>query len=283
MNPTTTNPIAMTSTTMPPIRALIVDDEMPGRINLRYALAEHANWQVVAECASADAARQALEQQATAQQPVDVVFLDIQMPRENGIALAHSLCQQSEPPIIIFVTAYHAFALAAFEVHALDYLLKPFDDQRLAKTLERAAALLQQRQKAGYGAAVRGWVKDAEQAQAAAPGSAHYWQQVAVRSVGQIECIRLDQVAWISSAGNYVELHLDKRVVLHRQPLSQLAEHLDPAQFIRVHRTALVRISQAVSLASVGDGSFMLTLAGGDQVPVSERYVAGLRGRMGTA
>lgn len=260
-----------------PILTLIVDDEMPGRANLRYALADHPNWQVVGECASADAARQML-----AQQPVDVVFLDIQMPRESGIALARSLCQQAEPPIIIFVTAYHAFALEAFEVHALDYLLKPFDDARLAHTLERAAALLRQRQRAGYGAAVRGWVMDAEQAKAAPPGQAHYWQQVAVRSVGQIECIRLDQVRWIGSAGNYVELHLEKRVVLHRQPLSQLASHLDPAEFIRVHRTAIVRISQAASLASLGDGSFMLTLACGDQVPVSERHVAAMRERMGT-
>ena len=138
------------------IRALIVDDEEPGRINLRYGLAAHANWQLVAECASAAAARAVLDEQE-----VDVIFLDIQMPQETGLALARELAQREEPPLVIFATAYNEHAIEAFEVHALDYLLKPFDDQRLAQALERAAAMLEQRQRAAYARALRAFAEPA--------------------------------------------------------------------------------------------------------------------------
>ncbi|NHZ88301.1 response regulator [Massilia sp. CCM 8733] len=250
------------------VRALIVDDEEPGRINLRYALAEHARWQVAGECASASAARAIIDAQ-----DVDVVFLDIQMPGDSGLVLARALAALANPPLVIFVTAHNAFALDAFEVHALDYLLKPVNDARLAAALARAEAMLDLRQRPAYGAALRAW---------ADPGAPdQYWRQVSVRSVGRIECIELADVDWIETCGNYVNLHLATRSVMHRLPLSRLLRHLDPARFLRVHRSAVVRIGQAANLEVVGDGAWRLTLRSGAQVPVSERHVDALRAAMG--
>lgn len=254
------------------ISALIVDDEEPGRINLRYVLSAHCQWKIAAECASVAAARQAL-----AQQSVDVVFLDIQMPGESGLDLARSLCAANEPPLVIFVTAYHAHAIAAFDVHALDYLLKPFDDQRVQQALERAELMLELRQRAPYRRAMRDYLE--EQQRSDTRQAPEFWQQLTVRSVGKIEWVRLQDVHWIASAGNYLELHTAGRVILHRMPLSKLEEHLDPQVYLRVHRGAIVRADQIAALELLGDGSATLSLRCGDRVAVSERYLTDLRAR----
>lgn len=245
---------------------MIVDDEAPARINLGFALAEHPDWQVVACCDSAAQAREFLQQQT-----VDVLFLDVQMPGETGLAFARQLCQQPQPPLIVFVTAYNNFAVEAFEVHALDYLLKPFDDQRLAGTLQRALALLEHRQQANYGEAVRNYVDQLQE------NVQSYLQSVSVRSVGKIESVRLSEVQWMQSAGNYVELHLPQRMILHRTPISQFESQLDPQKFIRVHRSVIVSVAQICVLKVVGDGLYQLQLKNGVVVPVSERYVTKLR------
>ncbi|MBU1620518.1 MAG: LytTR family DNA-binding domain-containing protein [Gammaproteobacteria bacterium] len=245
---------------------MIVDDEAPARINLGFALAEHPDWQVVACCDSAAEAREFLQQQT-----VDVLFLDVQMPGETGLAFARQLCQQPQPPLIVFVTAYNNFAVEAFEVHALDYLLKPFDDQRLAGTLQRALALLEHRQQANYGEAVRNYVDQLQE------NVQSYLQSVSVRSVGKIESVRLSEVQWMQSAGNYVELHLPQRMILHRTPISQFESQLDPQKFIRVHRSVIVSVAQICVLKVVGDGLYQLQLKNGVIVPVSERYVTKLR------
>ncbi|MDQ1919991.1 LytR/AlgR family response regulator transcription factor [Massilia pseudoviolaceinigra] len=254
------------------VRALIVDDEEPGRVNLRYALADHPRWQVAGECPSVAAA-----QAFIATRDVDVVLLDIQMPGGSGLMLARALAGLANPPLVIFVTAHNAFALDAFEVHALDYLLKPVHDARLATALARAESMLELRQRPAYGAALRAWVEASDEP----PGMPdRYWQQVSVRSVGRIECIRLADVDWIETCGNYVSLHLATRSVMHRLPLSRLLAHLDPARFLRVHRGAVVRTSQAANLAVVGDGAWRLTLRSGAHVAVSERYVDAVRAAM---
>lgn len=247
------------------IRALIVDDEEPGRVNLRYALADHPQWEVVAECASAAAAAEVMAAAA-----VDVVFLDIQMPNESGLALARTLASQAQPPLVIFVTAHNAFALEAFEVHALDYLLKPVNDARLAAALARAALMLEQRQRAIYSQALRAYVAD----------SGNYLQQLSVRSVGSIECIRLADVHWIEACGNYVQLHLAARSVMHRSAVSRLAERLDPSVFMQVHRRAIIRHDQLAGLEVTGDGTFRALLRCGARVAVSERHADQARARL---
>ncbi len=247
------------------IRALIVDDEEPARVNLRCALADYPGWQVVKECASVACANGAL-----AETDIDVVFLDIQMPAESGLVLARTLAANANPPLLIFVTAHNAFAVDAFEVHALDYLLKPVNDARLAAAIARAALMLEQRQRAGYGQALRAYVADAGQ----------YLEQLSVKSIGRIECVQLDQVRWIEASGNYVLLHLAGRSIMHRTPLARLLERLDPACFMQVHRGAIVRRDQMRALDAIGDGTFRLRLACGDAVGVSERYAGQVREHM---
>ena len=247
------------------IRALIVDDEEPARVNLRCALADHPRWQVVDECASVACANSVL-----AETDIDVVFLDIQMPAESGLMLARSLAASANPPLVIFVTAHNVFAVDAFDVHALDYLLKPLNDERLAGALARAALMLEQRQRAGYGQALRAYVADAGQ----------FLQQLSVKSVGRIECVQLADVRWIEASGNYVMLYQAGRSIMHRTPLGALARRLDPACFMQVHRGAIVRLDQMRSLDAIGDGTFSLQLLCGDAVGVSERHAGQVRAQM---
>jgi two-component system LytT family response regulator len=249
------------------VRYLIVDDELPSRSNLRLALAAHPDWRLVAECDGTAAARAAL-----AAREVDVIFLDIQMPAESGLVLAREISRVAAPPLIVFVTAYSEHAVDAFEVHALDYLLKPLNDARLAQTVERIGAMLGQRQREAYGAALRDYV-DAGQEKAAL-------ERINVRSVGRIEQILVADIRWIESAGNYVELHLAGRTVLHRITLNRLETLLAPDDFIRVHRGAIVRRSEIARLDTVGDGGYRLTLRCGAAVAVSERYLGALKSAM---
>ena len=249
------------------VRYLIVDDELPSRTNLRLALAAHPDWRLVAECDGTAAARAAL-----AAQDVDVIFLDIQMPAESGLVLAREISRDAAPPLIVFVTAYSEHAVDAFEVHALDYLLKPLNDARLAQAVERIGAMLGQRQREAYGAALRDYV-DAGQEKAAL-------ERINVRSVGRIEQILVADIRWIESAGNYVELHLAGRTVLHRITLNRLETLLAPDEFIRVHRGAIVRRSEIARLDTVGDGGYRLTLRCGAAVAVSERYLGALKSAM---
>lgn len=261
-------------------RAILVDDEDPGRIALRYALSKYANWEIVDEFSNAASARAYLQNNS-----VDVVFLDIQMPKENGISLARSISTMANPPLIIFVTAYNAHAVDAFEVHALDYLLKPFNPRRFAEALQRTEEMLEQRR--GYREALGLFVANASKLESSLNNSAaaseenaatvDYLEQVIVRSVGEMECVRLADVLWISSASNYVELHLPKRVVLHRMTLTELEKRLNPKEFMRVHRTAIVRTNQMQQVRVAGDGVYELALFNGDEVPVSERYIAQVR------
>lgn len=245
------------------IRYLIVDDEMPGRTNLRLAMAAHPGWLLVAECGGVAAARTAL-----AGNEVDLVFLDIQMPGQSGLALARELSRLREPPLIVFVTAYSEHAIEAFEVHALDYLLKPLDDGRLAQAVERAGSMLRQRQREAYGVALRGYV-DADRAR--------QLDTISVRSVGRIEQVKVSDILRIEAAGNYVELRLAGRTVLHRTTLGRLESLLAPGEFVRVHRGTLVRREQVAGMETRGDGTYWLSLRNGELVAVSERYAGTLK------
>lgn len=253
------------------VRYLIVDDEAPGRANLRLAMAAHPDWVLVAECDGTAAARVVL-----AGQDVDLVFLDIQMPGESGLVLAREISRLREPPLVVFVSAHSEHAIAAFEVHALDYLLKPLSDARLAQTVERSAAMLRQRQREAYGAALRDYVEAGADPNAAPRRMDH----VNVRSVGRIERIGLDEILWLESAANYVELHLGGRSVLHRITLNRMEALLPPEAFLRVHRSAIVRRDQIARLESCGEATWRLTLRCGGVVAVSERYLEALRAAM---
>jgi len=251
------------------IRALIVDDEDLGRKNLHYAIEEHSNWLITAEASSVANARLALTTQ-----DVDVIFLDIQMPRETGLQLAQELAKQSQPPLIIFVTAFNEHAIEAFELHALDYLLKPLNDTRLSQALERAESMLALQQQANYGKALQRYVEDENNKQAATP---EYWQQVSVRSIGKIETVSLAKVLWIEAQGNYMQLHTSTRQILYRASMARLEQHLDPSIFLRIHRSTIVRKDQIASIYATTDNNYKMRLHCGDQVLISERYIAAVK------
>jgi two-component system LytT family response regulator len=249
-----------------PVRVLIVDDEAHARTNLRMALAALPGWEVVGECASAAAARAHLD---LAPDGVDVLLLDVQMPLESGLELARGLSRQALPPLVVFVTAHRDHALEAFDVHALDYIVKPVDPRRLRSALERACAMLNQR--SAYGQAQRDFSNPA-------PG---YWRELAVRSVGRIDRVALCDVQWMESAGNYVSLHMEQRTLLHRCTLTELEDHLDPTEFLRVHRRALVRRSQMLAMRQTQEGSYLVQLRCGTELAVSERYAAAAKAALG--
>ena len=254
-----------------PWTALIVDDEALARSNLQLALAEHAGWVCAATCASAAEARVAL-----AQRKVDLLLLDIQMPRQNGLSFASELCSQADAPLVVFITAHDEHALAAFDVFALDYLLKPFDDQRFAAMLGRAEQLLRLKQGADdYAESMQAFI--AEQRSREQGQACPELQSLIVRSVGQVERIETAEIEWIGTAGNYVELHLKGRAILHRSTLGALESRLPAALFLRVHRTALVRRDQVAQLDVTGDSTYQLRLKSGELVPVSERYIKDVR------
>ncbi len=240
--------------------ALIVDDEALARSNLQLALAEHPSWRCAGACTGAAEARMAL-----AQRPVDLLLLDIQMPRQHGLSFASELCRLSAPPMVVFVTAYDA----------LDYLLKPFDDQRFAQMLARAEQALQLRQLAGHVESMGGFLSERQQLLDGRPRLE--LQALIVRSVGAMERIATADIEWIGAAGNYVELHLAARVVLHRSTLSALEQRLPAGQFMRVHRTVVVRNAAITALHVTGDSTYEARLRSGEMVPVSERFVKDVR------
>lgn len=256
------------------IRAIIVDDEELGRSNLRSLLSALDRWEVVAEAEDGAAAVAAVQKLAP-----DALFLDIDMPRMNGMEAACRLLERGDHvPYMIFVTAYSEYAVQAFEVNAVDYLLKPIRGRRFREAIARVEAALDRRQSESLQDRVATVVGRLS-------GDGHafepYLQRIAVRSVGRVRFVDIGGLLWISASGNYVELHLESGVVLHRQTLASLLQQLDPAQFIQVHRSAIVNCRAVAEFVSSGGGGFALRLRNGDEVPVSETHRAALKRKLG--
>lgn len=245
---------------------LIVDDEAPAIANLAWLLARRPQWQLLGACRTSEQAKAHLR--AT---PADLILLDIQMPGQSGLEFARELSQEPAAPLIVFITAYDEHALSAFDVFALDYVLKPFDDERFDQMLARAARTLELKQQAAMSSALGDYLRD--RAAHAAGHAAPALQHLVVRTTGVLERIAIDDIVWIGTAGNYVELHLAGRVVLHRTTITAIAERLPGSDFIRVHRTAIVRKSAIAGLRSENEGLYFLRLADGDTVRVSNRYL----------
>lgn len=241
-------------------KVLIVDDEAHARTNLRLALAPLGDWAVAAECASAATARSFL-----LTNEVDLVLLDVQMPQESGIEMARSLSGMEQPPLIVFATAHRGHALDAFDAHALDYIVKPVDERRLHQAMLRAQVLLEQR--AIYTRALRRFTDPA-------PG---FWRELIVRSVGRMDRVALEDVLWIETAGNYVELHMAERTLLHRTTLTELVQYLDPDEFLRIHRRILVRRDEVLGLRQMQEGGYIVALRCGQSLPISERHWADVK------
>lgn len=233
------------------IRALIVDDEPLARQRIASLLGEHADFAIVGE---AEHGEQAIEH-IQALRP-DVVFLDVQMPVVSGFDVVEAIGAEAMPHTV-FVTAYDVHAIRAFEVEALDYVLKPFDDLRFGRVLERV-------RRAGNGEG-RGVRLDAALRACAPP-------RLVARSGGRIRIVHWDDVDWIAAAGDYAEVHAGHQVLLVNETIGALAARLPPELFARVHRSTIVRLDRIVELRLEVHGDGVLKLAPGDELRVSRRY-----------
>lgn len=237
------------------LRVAVVDDEELARAVVREHLAAHPDVEVVAECANG---LEAIE--AVAQHAPDVVFLDVQMPRLTGFETLELL----EPrPAVVFVTAYDRFALKAFDVHAIDYLLKPFSRERFDAALARARALA--------GAGAKG-PSPAALADAARPEGA-VLERIAVREGTRVTLVPVDAVDWLKAEDDYVRIRAAGRSHLKHETLAELASRLPAARFVRVHRSWVVN---AARIASLEEGKTAV-MADGERVPVSRAGAARLR------
>lgn len=233
------------------IRVMIVDDEPLARDSARLVLEGDPEVEVVASCSGIDAARL-----VAATRP-DVLFLDVQMPDVDGFDVIAEIGPDAVPAIV-FVTAHDRYAVRAFEVHALDYVLKPFDDPRLLAALTRARARLATRD----AAALASLLDDRERAR-------RFVERFVVRERDRTLLIAAADVDWLEAADDYVELHVRGAAHLIRERLSQLAERLDPSRFVRVHRSTIVNLERVTAIEPLVRGDARIWLADGRSVRLS--------------
>ncbi len=251
-----------------PLRVLIVDDEPLAVRRLEIGLAGIEGAEAVGSAANAELAAKAI----AALSP-DVVLLDIRMPGLDGLQLVETL-DPAAMPAVIFVTAYSRFAVDAFKVAAVDYLLKPVEFSRLAEALGRAREALEAR------AALRGLQAGEAPEPAGRPGGGEaLW---IVTRAGRHR-LPTDQIEWIQAERDYVRIHAGGRAHLIRRSIQALTRDLDPDSFVRVHRSALVRLDQVSSLARSEAGALCVVLRSGATVAVARRHAAALRARLGGA
>jgi two-component system, LytTR family, response regulator len=243
------------------IRAAIVDDEELARQMLREYLAAHADVEVVAECANGFEAVKAI-----AEQKPDLVFLDIQMPKLDGFEVLELVGPGAE---IIFVTAYDNYAIRAFEVHAVDYLLKPVSAERFEAALERARERLS-------GKLPHPPLPAAELAAAARPPS-QYLERIPVRDGTRVFIIPMAKLDYAEAQDDYVALVSEGKKHLKQQTISSLETSLDPSRFMRIHRSCIVNLERVARLEPYGKDSHVAVLTNGVQLPVSKSGYTRLR------
>lgn len=234
------------------IRTLIVDDEPLARSNLSVLLRLDPEIEIVGECGSG---AEALEKIRSAR--LDLLFLDVQMPECDGFDVLEMLGPEL-PAVIVFVTAYDRYALRAFEAGALDYLLKPFDNARFDRALERAKQAIK-----------RG--KDAPRK----------LERLAIKSVGQIFFVRISEIDWIEAADYYTCLHVGPRTHLLRRSMADLEKELDPKAFCRIHRSAIVNLARVERMEINANGEYGVLLDNGASLRLSRRYSKELQSRLG--
>ena len=243
------------------MRVLIVDDEPLARRGVSLRLREFADIEIVGECGDGRAAIDAILGLSP-----DLVFLDVQMPGMGGFDVLDALPAENLPAVI-FLTAYEQHAVRAFEVHALDYLLKPVDDERFAAAIRRAQSLLDSATKLKMAARVLGMLGER---------SKQYVSHFVVRTGSRIQIVLAEDTDWIGAAGDYTELHVRGRSHLLRETMTSLEKTLDPAKFLRIHRSRIVQTRCITELRSIENGEYLVKLSDGSQHRSSRTYTRSL-------
>ena len=248
------------------LRVVVVDDEPLARTRLKRLLIDHDDIELIAECGDGASAVHAIETTTP-----DLVLLDIQMPELDGFDVLQAL-EMPELPAIIFVSAFDQYALRAFQVHALDYVLKPVESDRLGDALAHARARIADRRSSSVG--LPSLLRDLRR-------DRPYLARVPVRADGRVKVIDLGTVDWIGAADNYVALHAGTREYLVRDTITRLEQRLDPRHFVRIHRSTIVRIDRISELVPDLHGDFRVVLKNGTVLAMSRTFRSGVEDRFG--
>lgn len=252
------------------IRTLIVDDEPLSRRRLRDLLASETDFELVGECGDGLEAMARLRSQSC-----DLVFLDVQMPGLDGLEVARRLAM-GRGPAIIFVTAYDCYALPAFEVHAVDYLLKPFDRERFRKALVWARAAIGRDQRGEPAELPAATLADLR-------GDRQPLERVTIKSSGRIYFVKTAEIDWIEAAGNYLRLHVGDATHSLRETMNTLEARLDPDRFWRIHRSTIVNVDRIRELQPLFHGDYVVILHDDTELTLSRTYRRNLPGLAGEA
>jgi len=240
------------------IRTVVVDDEPLARQGVRELLAREPDVTVVAECGGGEDAIAAVERERP-----DLLLLDIQMPGADGFEVLARL--GSPRPVVVFVTAHDAFALEAFEAHAIDYLLKPVEPHRFHQAIERARAQIAH----DHGAQAAGRL---EALLASLPRQRRYPARLTVRDGPRVTFVPVDDIDWIEAAGNYARLHVGDTRHLLRQTMTALEQLLDPDRFVRIHRSSIVNVDRIREIQPWFKGDYLVLLADGTKLSLTRKY-----------
>ena len=239
------------------MRVLIVDDEPLARRGVVHRLRRFKDVEIIGECGDGVSAVEKILERTP-----DVVFLDIQMPGMDGFEVLRALPRESMPAVI-FLTAYEQHVLKAFDFHALHYLLKPVDDSRFAVAVGRARDLADSSLKAEMAQRVLKLLDRTAE---------NYVSRFTVQTGSRIQIVTAEEVEWIGAAGDYVELHVDGRSFLLRETMTSLEQRLDPAKFLRIHRSRIVQSRGIVELRSIENREFMVKLSDSSEHRSSRTY-----------
>jgi two-component system LytT family response regulator len=245
------------------IRAVIVDDEPLGRTVVREMLRGEAEIEIVGEAANGHEALELLSQTRP-----DLLFLDVQMPEVDGFDVLGAL---DTLPLVIFVTAYDQYAVRAFEVHALDYVLKPFDRERFGQAVQRAKEQLKLAQHHAINERILALLE-------AQKSQTPYLERLVIKDQGRVFFLKTAELDWVEAEGNYVKLHARQTVYWLRETLSNLEAQLDPQRFARIHRSHLVNLDRIRELQPWSHGEYHVLLHDGTQLTLSRNYRERLHG-----
>jgi two-component system LytT family response regulator len=245
----------------PLIRVLLVDDEPLAREMLREMLQGDPQVEIVGESCNG---REALE--AIRNESPDLIFLDVQMPEVGGFEVLSALGKGPGPiPYVIFVTAYDQYAVRAFEVQALDYLLKPFDQERFDASWQRAKAQLVRDRNGGMDQRILALLEEMK-------AGKNYLERLVIKAAGRIYFLDTSDIDWIEAEGNYVSIHSGKKTHLLRETISSLEAQLDPKKFVRIHRSSIVRLDFIQELQPWFHGEYRVILQDGTQLTLSRNH-----------
>jgi two-component system LytT family response regulator len=246
------------------MRVLIADDEPIVRRGLRLRLAAQPDVEIVGEAANGRETVSAIRALGP-----DAVFLDVQMPAGDGFWVVRQVGPERMPPVV-FVTAYDEYAVSAFAVNAVDYVLKPFDAERLRASLERLRSRLSSRDSAEREARLRELLEAHDRARTGE-------ERLAIRSAGRVDLVRVDEIDWVEAADNYAVLHCGAKTHMLLLTLNRLAKRLPPARFLRIHRGRIVNLSRIRRMRPLEHGEYELVLVDGTRLRSSRRHKAALR------